>query len=277
MTRGRAVSLHRTSAFDLPTSGGLASRILLAVPDEPPPPSGFPTLYLLDGGAYFGTLVEMVRLRRNRPAMTGVEACIVVGVAHPEAHPWDRERRRREFTPAPAGDAEGFRRVLHEVLQPRIEADTPADPQRRVLLGHSLAAAFVLDTWLDASDRYDGMLAVSPSIWAFRDRLFDGLARVGAADDPPHAHLRVAVGQYDQELAPWQLDAPDPARLRARREERRMVDDAREWCERAAAAMGSRDGDGASRVHFEVFAGEDHASVLPAALTRSLRPLAGIR
>ncbi|WP_405282459.1 alpha/beta hydrolase-fold protein [Gaopeijia maritima] len=276
MTRGRAVSLHRTSAFDLPTPGGASTRILLAVPDEPAPPSGFPVLYLLDGGAYFGTLVEMVRLRRNRPAMTGVEACIVVGVAHPEAHPWDRERRRREFTPAPGGDAEAFRRLLHEELQPRIETDTPADPERRVLLGHSLAAAFVLDTWLESPGRYDGMLAVSPSIWAFRERLFGGLARVIDAAAPPRPRLRVAVGQYDQELAPWQLDAPDPDRLRARREERRMVDDAREWCERAAAASGPS-GDGRPSVHFEVFAGEDHASVLPAALTRSLRPLVGIR
>lgn len=268
MIEGRAVSLHHTREFDLPDGHGASYRILLAVPDEPPPPGGFPTLYLLDGGAFFGTLVEMVRLRRNRPAMTGVEASIVVGIAHPGAHPYDRGRRQADFTPEPAGAAGAFRRFLHEVLQPTVERECRADPHRRVLVGHSLAGAFVLDSWTAAPGRYDAALAISPSIWAFRESLFGAVA--GAAL-PAGGRLRVAVGEYDQTLAPWQLDGPDRERLQARRDARRMVDDARAWCAALAAAAPE------TEVSFEVLAGEDHASVFPVALARSLRLLVGIR
>ena len=124
---------------------GARHKLLIAVPAEPPPPGGYPTLYLLDGGAFFGTLVETARHRRNRPAMTGVEASIVVGLAHPEAHPFDRDRRKAELTPAPGGHGDRFLEFLTWTVQPLIEERYDASPDRRVLLGHSLAGAFVLD------------------------------------------------------------------------------------------------------------------------------------
>lgn len=273
MTEGGPVELPGTRSFLLDDEAGSTYRILLSVPDEPPPPGGYPALYLLDGGAFFGTLVEMVRLRRNRPAMTGVEAAIVVGVAHPEAHPYDRARRKREFTPGPAGTAELFRRFLSERLHPRIEADTAADPRRRILVGHSLAAAFALDTLTTTPDLHDGIVAVSPSIWAYRDRLFsavDRLAQRPAALPHPSAVV-VAVGEFDQALSPWQQRVPDPDALRTRRAERAMVDDARRWCVALDTALPD------VAVTFEVLPGEDHASVLPVALSRAIQRVAGIR
>lgn len=275
MIEGPPVALFRTHSLELRDEArGLDHRLFVAVPDEPAPAGGFPTLYLLDGGAYFGTLVEMVRLRRNRPAMTGVEASVVVGLAHPGAHPWDRARRAREYTPEPEGAAGDFRAFLRDVVHPFIEARTPADPARRVLIGHSLAGAFTLHAWLHEPARYDRVLAISPSIWAFRAELFGALVGGGGAQRvaaAPTSRAMVMVGEYDQTLAPWQRGSADPRALERRRAERRMVDDARDWC----SELNARTPHPAAAFH--ELPGEDHASVLPVALSRALRLLIGTR
>lgn len=272
MIEGPPVALPRTHTLELlDQERDLRYRLLVAVPDEPPPPGGYPTLYLLDGGVCFGTAVEMVRLRRNRPAMTGVEATVVVGIAHPGVHPWDRGRRTRDYTPGPGGEGDAFGRFLERVVHPAVEERLPTDPARRVLVGHSLAGAFALDRWLESPGSHEGVLAISPSIWAFRERLFSAITKSPLALSSAEPRLFVMVGEYDQALAPWQEGGPDPTALRRKRAERRMVDDAREWCAQLNAAAGR------TIVGFSELAGEDHASVLPVALSRALRPLVGIR
>ena len=274
MTARRDAMFRGATEEVLPSeSHGDSFAILTAVPEEPPPPGGYPVLYLLDGGAFFGTLVEMVRLRRNRPAMTGVEASVVVGIAHPGAHPYDRVRRSAEFTPGPRGRSGRFLDFLAGELHPFIEGRYDVDPGRRVLLGHSLAGAFVLEALAVNPLAHAAYVAISPSIWACRAHLLSGIDAVGTRLPPGCSARRVmvAVGQYDQEIAPWQRGAPDQRGLRARRATRAMVDEARNCCERLASAAGS-----GVDVRFELCRGEDHASVVPVALSRSLRFVAGV-
>ena len=268
----RSTVLHGTTEEVLRSQSGKEYAILIAVPPEPPPPGGYPTLYLLDGGAFFGTLVEMVRLCRNRPAMTGVEASLVVGIAHPGVHPYHPNRRREDFTPAPEGKSEQFLDFLTGELHAFIEGRYNANPRRRVLLGHSLAGAFVLDALTSRPRAHAGYVAISPSIWAYRARLRSSLESLERRlrPDSPALRVMVAAGQYDQEIAPWQESAPNQRELRARRKSRAMVDDALACCDRLAALDGHR-----VDVRFELCWGDDHASAVPAGLSRSLRFVAG--
>lgn len=273
MAEARSVVVHGATEEVLRSATGDAYSILVAAPTEPPPPAGYPVLYMLDGRACFGTLVEMIRIRRNRPEMTAIEASIVVGIAHPEIHPYDRDRRAREYAPPPEGRGDAFLDFLVNDLHPMIERRHEADPTRRVLLGHSLAGAFVLNALAARPDAHRGYVAISPSIWAQRPHLLAGVDAMGDRFDgqADTRRLVVAVGEYDQKVAPWQRSVSDLDGLILRREERAMVDEARAYCERVRAAAGSR-----VDVRFEFCEGEDHASVLPVGLSRSLRFVAGV-
>ena len=273
MTRRRAFTLHGATEEVLRSDAGESFAILAAAPGEPPPPGGYPVLYLLDGGAFFGTLTEMVRLRRNRPAMTGVEASLVIGVAHPGVRPYDPARRRAELTPPPNGAGDRFMDFLTGKLHPFVQDRYDVNPRRRVLLGHSLAGAFVLHALTTRPEAHAGYVALSPSIWAFRERIWSTLEPLAARlpADAAVSRVMVAVGRYDQEIAPWQESAPNQSELRARRETRAMVDDARAFCGRLAEVAGSR-----MKVRFELCRDDDHASVVPVGLSRSLRFVAGM-
>ena len=101
-TEGAPYVIPGTTASMLePSDGAPAYRILWAPPREQAPETGFPVLYLLDGGACFCMLVEMLRMRRNRPDVTGVGPAVIVGVSHPDAYPYDRARREWDYTPGP--------------------------------------------------------------------------------------------------------------------------------------------------------------------------------
>lgn len=264
------VPIDGATAHTVYDGAGRPFELRVWAPADDPPPSGYPTLYLLDGGAFFGTLVEMIRLRRNRPAMTGIEAAMVVAIGHPDHATYDRERRASDFTPAPDGESEDFLRFITEVVHPFIETGHTADPGRRILVGHSLAGAFVLDALLQDPGSHESYVAISPSIWSYRERLFGAVDAEWASRVPRGVHVAVGVGRYDEEVAPWQ-SAPDPEALRERKAGRRMVGDATDWASEA-------EGLGAPRVtvRFRVFEKEDHASVAPVALSSFLRFVVGI-
>lgn len=275
MDQSSPVEIPGARSFLLAPSraAGQPYRILVATPRSERVPEGLPTLYLLDGGALFGMLVETLRMRRNRPAMTAIDEALVVGVAHAGADPWDRERRQADFAPiSEEGGNHGFQRFLMDDLVPFVESRTGADPARRVLLGHSLAGSFVLENFVHDPFGFRGRVAISPSIWSRRSRLFEAAAALGqrlqGVGSP--RDLFVSVAEYDQALAPWQRAAPDQDRLQRRREKRKMVDDAEAFCQVVSSAAGE-----AARVHFEIGSGEDHASVVPGALSRSLRHVIG--
>lgn len=248
-------------------ASGTRFSLLTAVPVGSPPDGGYPVLVLLDAGAHMATLVEMMRLRRNRPAMTGIETALVVGIAHPGAHPWDRTRRAHEYAAGPEGGAGAFVDLMADIVLPRVEAAWPVDRARTTLIGHSLAGAFTLYAFATRPEAFNGYLAISPSIWTLRRELDRGLDGLESASPPDTVrHLWIGVAEYDQAIAPWQESAPDQDALRRRRAERAMVDEA----ERIAGRIRTL-GPGWARTHFEVIPGEDHASVVPVAMSRALR------
>lgn len=257
-------------------------RVFVAWPNEPPPPSGYPVFYVLDANAAFATVVEAIRMRSHRPDATGVQPALVVGVGYPGDGPYERVRRTFDYTqegsgPAQADGGDGraatavgggprFLSFLTDDLRSLIEPQWPIDGTRRTVIGHSLAGYFVLHTLVTAPESFDTYVAISPSIWWDRPGLSAAAQALAGhrTTDAPLLNVFITAGEYEQKLAPWQLDKPKVGTVAERREDRRMIDHAREFAAELAPVANLR-------AAFSELPGQDHASVVPITISEALR------
>lgn len=254
------IRLPRSRAEDL---GG--HRLLMAWPETPPPPEGYRLLLLLDGNATFATAVAALRLQSGRPEVTGVAPALVVGLGHAGDAPHDQPARLRDYTPPVSGGPPGhggidaFLDALDAEILPAIAARFPCDPARRAIFGHSFGGLCVAHLLLTRPGLFRHHVAASPSLW-WGDGALLAVAEAFAAAPPPNAaglRLLVTLGG---------LESGDPAlppERRAHLAARRMGQNARAFTHRLRPALGA-----AQLVEFPE---ENHASVLPAALSRALR------
>ncbi len=239
-----AVTIPDTQAFDLEARDGALYRIFLAVPAGEPPEGGFP---------------------------------VIVGVGYPTDGVDDRARRSFDYSAGPSveagrggdgavprtGGRDAFFAFIERVLKPEIAQRCPIDPARQTLFGHSLAGYFVLDVLGRNTPAFSAYVAVSPSIWWDEERPVAGLAETQKAP----VLLSIMVGEWEQALAPWQREREGAAEMQARRA---MTDRANGFAELAGWALGP-----SATVQFAVMPDEDHASILPIAMTRALRFVLG--
>lgn len=238
------VALERSQVREV---GGY--RVQIQVPAGEAPAEGRPVIYALDGDWTFATFTDALRIQSNRPEVTGVRPAVLVGIAMPE------ERRQAELTPP--GSAR-LLEVLEQRLMPMIEGEFGVDARRRTLFGHSLGGLFVLDVLLKRPELFAAYAAASPSIW-WKDQAI--LAEAGAAlrrERPsPGPAVLITVGEHEQ--FPPGVSAETAARLA----KRRQVDAAAEMAGILSAA--------GLPTELVVFAGENHGSVIPAAVSRTVR------
>lgn len=261
------VTLPDTHVRPVPAPDGGLYELMIHVPPQPPPPAGFPAIYLLDANADFATTVDAVRRGSRRPGSTGIPPAVVIGIGHPGGAPYDQARRQRDFTTVRAGreasgGAPAFLAFLREVVKPLARRSLPTDPAREILFGHSLAGYFTLWAMMQEPHGFAGYAAISPSIWWNEQGLSSALDPATAGYEQPR--LLVAVGEWEEALAPWQAGLPRRSEIEARRRERRMIGAARDLAERCART-------GAFEVKFECIAGQDHSSIVPASVNLALR------
>lgn len=274
-----AVTLPDTQSFDLEAQDGAPYRIFLAVPRGEPPEAGFPVIYMLDANAGFATFVEALRRGAVRPQGTGVKPAVIVGIGYPTDGVYDRARRTFDYTAGPSAEArpgtdeapktggrDAFFAFIEQVLKPEISRRCRIDPVRQTLFGHSLAGYFTLDVLARDSAAFSAYVAVSPSIWWDEERLVAGLADTKKAP----VRLSIMVGEWEQALAPWQREQPEAAEMQVRRARRAMADRAKGFAELASWALGPQ-----ADVRFAILPDEDHASIVPIAMTRALRFVLG--
>ncbi len=131
--------------------------------EEGPNAARYPVLYVLDGGDYFepfGGVVQYLTMYGLVPEM------IVVAVAHGD--------RMKEFTFSPSneengdwptsGGAESFHRFLEEELIPAIDDSYRTHPFR-ILVGHSLAGLFAVESLARSPDLFQATIALDPSLY----------------------------------------------------------------------------------------------------------------
>jgi len=277
-----AYRLSRTESHSL--RGGAAPLLLhVALPEgHDMPPEGWPLVMLCDATDSFATLVETVRRCASRPSATGIAPAVVAGIAY------DREAmdakairlaRIRDYTfgPAEAEDVEAtgaaetgnggqMLALITEAISGLIR-DYSINRKTISLFGHSLVGKFVLDVLVRHPALFSTYVAISPSIWWNRPELeqrIEGLSPQLAGLAP--RRVMVAVGEWEQGLAPWQQQSALAADMAHRRERRRMIDNAREVGALLGQRMRPED-----RILVQVFPDEDHASVIGIAYNRGLR------
>jgi predicted alpha/beta superfamily hydrolase len=261
-------ALDRTQSISVRSRRtGDTYRLFLALPEGPPPPTGWPVLYLLDATGSFATCVEALRRMARRPDATGVSPMVIAGLSADTGY--DVGRRQRDYTSvrpeAPVqgehGMAGAFLDFIEEEIKPMVARQVAVDPSRQALCGHSLAGYFVLWALVHRPHAFRGYAAISPSVWWDKAALIEAADRLG--EDAARAFI--TIGEWEDELPPWQQAAPGSEQVLARRKVRGMVVGAREVAARLQASLGS------SHVHFSVLPGEDHASIISTAMPRVLR------
>jgi predicted alpha/beta superfamily hydrolase len=125
----------------------------------------YPVLYLLDGKAYLEATIGVVQhLGSWNAAVQRIPDLIVVAIPN--------TKRTRDMTPSHmtsgpyssgSGGAAAFRQFLEKELIPAIDGQYRTSGTR-VLVGHSLAGLFVLDTFLERPDMFQGYVASDPNV-----------------------------------------------------------------------------------------------------------------
>lgn len=248
--------------------------VMVAWPEQPPPENGYRVLYVLDANAMFLTAVDTLRSYLRRTDVGEDIRTVVVGIGYPPGADIPA-RRTWDLTPvsdeprakAPTGGADDFLAFIQEQVKPQIERDFHIDRKRQTLLGHSLAGMFTARALIRHPEAFESFIAISPSFWFGGYTLSDEIEAFARNRKPTDAPARVLLltGQYEEALRPsaWAEDPERAARADADLARRGQVTRAREAARQLATAPGLL-------VDFNEIAGEDHGSVIPAAIGRGV-------
>ncbi|MBR0956672.1 alpha/beta hydrolase [Bradyrhizobium japonicum] len=270
--------LPGASVRDMRSTAGHDYRIFVWQP-EPRPRESLPVLYLLDGNGMFPIAVATLALQSRRTERTGVSPSVIVGIGYPTVHWIDAKRRTYDYTPLVAADrlprrpgnrvwdetggADAFLDFIQCELAPAISDEFAIDPDRTALFGHSFGGLFGLYALLTRPTLVRSYVAASPSIWFAPDALAERLKAFAAPSLAPRRVL-VTVGSLEQGgMSSAEADADDYGSWLRRN---RMVDNAHEF----VAAL-TRTAAASLDVSFRTFGDENHASVVPSAISLALR------
>ena len=125
-----------------------------------------PVVYLLDGGVHFPGLVPYSRFMT---LFNDIPPVVVIGISYGTSDWRQGNKRGHDYTlPAASrehcGGAEQFHRFLTTELMPMVESKYPADPQQRILFGHSIGGQFALYCAMFQPQTFNGLIASNPAI-----------------------------------------------------------------------------------------------------------------
>ncbi|WP_243523755.1 alpha/beta hydrolase [Bacillus pseudomycoides] len=244
-------------------NGNREYQIYISKPKQSAPNQGYPVIYVLDGNAFFQTFQEAIKIQSVRAEKTGVAPSIIVGVGYPVEGAFAASERCYDFTPsvpskdAPpkpdgnpwpkSGGANEFLAFLQDELKPKIEKDFEIDREKQTLFGHSLGGLFALHVLFTNINAFQNYFISSPSIWwnnqSVLEKEVEFINELGRASSEVGVFL--TVGALERE---------------------HMVRDANALSERLLNLQHNK-----FRFAFYEAEGENHASVVPTALSRALR------
>ncbi len=271
--------------FEMPhPSGNGTFKISVSRPANTPDGASVPVLFLLDADLLFGLGAEIARLRG---ALNILRTAMVVGIGYGAEMLEFAKLRTADLTPPLSqagreaignmtsfigdqdGGADAFLSFIVDTLAPEIgRRYAEASPAEHILMGHSLGGLFTSYALLTRPDAFATFVATSPSLW------WDGFAILGhipafadrlkQLDRRPRA--LVAVGGQEQDIPTKVPDGLEMslADVQTMVTASRMVDAVPEF----TAALREA---GLADVAHHIFEGEDHGSVVPAAMMRGLR------
>jgi uncharacterized protein len=221
---------------------GETYRILVRIPDSPPPQSGYPVLWMLDAETSFPLTYS--RPTRNFTAgapIGGTEADgLIVAIGFPGGPLCNPAARARNYTPIPDGEtgdqisqdfgkASDFLSFIVEELRPLLTERISLDSARQTLFGHSYGGLFAIHALLNHPGHFQRYWAASPSLWFSETmmlRHLRALPLITACEK-----LVITVGQ-DEQYSSQPLNDQRQAHL----DRRAMVDNITEAAQRIAEA-----------------------------------------
>lgn len=266
------MQLPNLRQWDMRAANGRDYRLFIAAPQAAAPETGYPVFYVLDANHLFLTVVETVRAFERRPDSPPGMGAVIVGIGYPDGVD-TRLARTLDLTPVPSdsprlrgpsGGGDAFLAFIRDELKPAVAQLVAVDPQRQAIFGHSFGGLFVLHALVSAPETFQTYIAASPSLWYGEGVMGPPLvefAQARNAADPP-LRVLITAGEYEQSPAPG-VTRHHHAR-----------DIHRDLAARAQVDQGA----GAARVlnaapgieaRFDRIDGEDHGSVVPAAISRA--------
>lgn len=164
-------------------------------------------VYAVDGNYLAGVVTDTVRLMAWGKRTTDA---IVVTIGYPDNgdpaqsfRTWG-SHRTADLTPIPTetednevnGEAGHFLKFIKEELIPMIETEFSADPEKRILAGHSYGGLFGAFVMLTEPDLFRSIIMGSPSLWYGDGHMF----RQEEEFFKNHKKLPVAVYMFVGEL-----------------------------------------------------------------------------
>ena len=230
--------------------GGEQYRLFIYVPDSPPPPQGFPLLYVLDGDDNFPIAVATMRRLARAGARSGVEPGIIVGIDS-----GNLQRRARDYTPRfdrpatregqpghglPTGGADAFLDFIAQTVQPALAQEQRINPARISITGHSFGGTLALHAALNRPALFHSITAASPSLWLADQAMLRQVKALPQGDSArPKPAILLTVGEKENAEALMAF----------------------------AAALRTK----GYNVQARTLSGEDHGSTMPTTLTEAVR------
>jgi predicted alpha/beta superfamily hydrolase len=194
-------AMHDTKRIDFVSKvNGRRYSIIVSLPAVPPPPSGYPVIYVLDGEFYFASFTEAMR-SGNAPQV------VVVGLGYPHDQAW-AEGRVEHFKPVPAfmaqlpayhqaaglerwydltlpvdeetlqpmrtsgfnmrpmdtGGVDDFLKTIETEVKPRVYALARIDKTDQALFGHSLGGQAVVVALFTEPEAFRTFIAASANM-----------------------------------------------------------------------------------------------------------------
>jgi predicted alpha/beta superfamily hydrolase len=174
---------------------------------DPDPGRRYPVLYLLDAQWDFKLLASIQGgLLYDRY----VPDVIIVGITNRGANAAHDSLRAVDYTPRPeprnpgSGGGARFLQFLRGELIPFVEANYPADPARRGLMGSSLGGLFTLHALFTEPTLFSRYAAASPAVTYAGRGAFADEAAYAAGHADLAARVYIAVGEQEPLAAPVQ-------------------------------------------------------------------------
>ena len=235
--------------------------ISIIAPAEPPASSkGYPTVYVLDANSTF--LLAAGAWSLQATAGNGLEPALVVAIGYDADEPSLRRFRYFDLTP-PAdaevlrnlndssltefGGADAFLNFIETDLKPYIRSHFATDSDRQALVGHSLGGLLVLYTLFTNPELFSAYIAGSPSIWWNRGMMFEYAYRTRNTKSVTALPKRVLIAIGSQES-------------------QTMINDAFKMADALRKNMDEK-----YKICFLNFQDEDHMSMIPVLINRSVR------
>jgi predicted alpha/beta superfamily hydrolase len=234
---------------------GESYTLFVRVPVTPPPPGGYPVLYVLDGDFFFGTAADaalaigdpahtplvvgighglfddmdvVARYARRPPGVTGPIGLGDIGGAnnalrfHDYTLPVAPEHRAPAWTgltPPDVGGVDQFLKVIETEIKPKVAALAPVDAGNQALFGHSVGGLAVLRALFTEPGAFRTFIAASPSIWWDADAVLkDEKAFAGTVESSrasPRVLICVGADEPDSPNPPQAMIDSLPAQMRS--------------------------------------------------------------